>query len=125
MKVLNECSEVFTRDRGYIRSLRARPPTSAGACGWISRNLSIAFNGRNSGERPRGCATVNTEFFARAYAEQFLHQSEEAMKVIGGPRRDTPSRSKALLNRVKSTRHQAIPACRLNFFVTEAQFIGQ
>jgi len=68
----------ITATRGYIA--RFEHDSTSAVRSVISKKPYLRLNGRQLGERPRGCANRHRRFFCSAYAEQFSTSSEEAMR---------------------------------------------
>jgi hypothetical protein len=83
-------------------------------------------NGRSWTHDRDAVATVTKRSFARAYAEQFGGNEDDAIKVINDAKDSYRLSIEGFASRVKEYLDSQPPGFRLNFFVDEAgQFIGQ
>ena len=83
-------------------------------------------NGRSWENDRDALATVTKRSFAKAYAEQFGGNEDDAMKVIHDAKDSYRLSIEGFAGRVKEYLDSQPPGFRLNFFVDEAgQFIGQ
>ena len=123
MKVLNELQGYYG-NQGYVAKFEYDLDTRGEFDGFKQTYLRV--NKTNWTQDREAVATVTKRKFAKAYAEHFGGEEEDAIRVINDAKESYRLSIEGFTKRVSKYLEEQEKDFRLNFFVDEAgQFIGQ